>query len=60
VMSYSRGATSHVPEKSLCVDNGSMIATLGRLQLLWGEPTKLDQSGVRQDLRTDETPILWN
>jgi tRNA A37 threonylcarbamoyltransferase TsaD len=60
VMSSSRGATSHVPEKFLCVDNGSMIATLGRLQLLWGEPTKLDESGVRQDLRTDETPILWN
>ena len=60
VMSSSRGATSHVPEKFLCVDNGSMIATLGRLQLLWGEPTKLNESGVRQDLRTDETPILWN
>ncbi len=60
VMSLSRGATSHVPEKFLCIDNGSMIATLGRLQLLWGTPTKLDESGVRQDLRTDETPILWN
>jgi len=60
VMSLSRGATSHVPEKFLCIDNGSMIATLGRLQLLWGAPTKLDESGVRQDLRTDETPILWN
>ena len=60
VMSLSRGATSHVPEKFLCIDNGSMIATLGRLQLLWGSPTTLDHSGVRQDLRTDETPILWN
>lgn len=60
VMSSSRGATSHVPEKLLCIDNGSMIATLGRLQLLWGSPTTLDHSGVRQDLRTDETPILWN
>jgi N6-L-threonylcarbamoyladenine synthase len=60
VMSSSRGATSHVPEKFLCIDNGSMIATLGRLQLLWGTPTALDHSGVRQDLRTDETPILWN
>ena len=59
-MSLSRGATSHVPEKFLCIDNGSMIATLGRLQLLWGNPTALDHSGVRQDLRTDETPILWN
>ena len=60
VMSLSRGATSHVPEKFLCIDNGSMIATLGRLQLLWGDSTKLEDSGVRQDLRTDETPILWN
>ena len=60
VMTANRGGKSHVPEKMLCVDNGSMIATLGRLQLLWGSPTKLEESGVRQDLRTDETPILWN
>mgnify|MGYP003324957909 CR=1 FL=1 len=59
-MSNDRMATSHVPIKPLCVDNGSMIATLGRLQLLWGEPTRLESSGVKQDLRTDETPILWN
>jgi tRNA A37 threonylcarbamoyltransferase TsaD len=60
IMSESRGGTSHVPIKALCVDNGSMIATLGRLQLLWGNPTELSESAVRQDLRTDETPILWN
>jgi N6-L-threonylcarbamoyladenine synthase len=59
-MARSRGGTSHVPEKFLCVDNGSMIATLGRLQLLWGSPTVIEESGVKQDLRTDETPILWN
>tara|TARA_B100001996_G_C18650253_1_gene589112 strand:+ start:444 stop:1505 length:1062 start_codon:yes stop_codon:yes gene_type:complete len=59
MMAESRGATSHVPIKSLCIDNGSMIATLGRLQLLWGGPTELSASGVRQDLRTDETEILW-
>lgn len=45
VMSLSRGATSHVPEKFLCIDNGSMIATLGRLQLLWGSPTTLESFG---------------
>ena len=60
IMATSRDSTSHVPEKFLCIDNGSMIATLGRLQLLWGSETALDESGVRQDLRTDETPILWN
>ena len=60
IMAESRGCTSHVPSKALCIDNGSMIATLGRLQLLWGSPTSLEESAVRQDLRTDETPILWN
>ena len=60
IMATSRDSTSHVPEKFLCIDNASMIATLGRLQLLWGSETPLDESGVRQDLRTDETPILWN
>ncbi|MEC7704505.1 MAG: KEOPS complex N(6)-L-threonylcarbamoyladenine synthase Kae1 [Candidatus Thermoplasmatota archaeon] len=60
IMAESRDSTSHVPIKPLCIDNGSMIATLGRLQLLWGEETKLSASGVRQDLRTDETEILWH
>ena len=60
IMSENRGGSSHVPIKALCVDNGSMIATLGRLQLLWGNPTEFIDSAVRQDLRTDETPILWN
>ena len=60
IMSENRGGSSHVPIKALCVDNGSMIATLGRLQLLWGAATELSDSAVRQDLRTDETPILWN
>ena len=59
-MSEDRDGSSHVPEKSLCIDNGSMIATLGRLQLLWGEPTPLSDSAVRQNLRTDQTAILWH
>jgi glycoprotease/Kae1 family metallohydrolase len=60
VMAAERGAASFVPEKSLCIDNGSMIATLGRLHLLWGDCTSLEDSAVRQDLRTDETEIVWN
>ena len=59
-MAEAREGSSHVPIKPLCIDNGSMIATLGRLQFLWGPPTRLDASGVRQDLRTDETDILWH
>ena len=60
IMANSRGGAAFVPSRSLCVDNGSMIATLGRLQLLWGNPTPIEDSSVRQELRTDETDILWH
>ena len=60
VMTAEREGSSHVPAKMFCINNGSMIATLGRLQLLWGSPTKLEESGVMQDLRTDQTEILWH
>ena len=58
-MAEERGGVSHAPARMYCIDNGSMIATLGRLQLLHGVTTSLDSSGVIQDLRTDETDILW-
>ena len=58
-MAAERDGVSHVPARMYCIDNGSMIATLGRLQLLHGATTSLSSSGVRQDLRTDETDILW-
>jgi glycoprotease/Kae1 family metallohydrolase len=59
-MAEERGASSHVPDKMFCVDNGTMIATLGRLQLANSGPTELKDSAVRQDLRTDETEISWD
>jgi len=59
-MASDREGSSHVPVKALCIDNGSMIATLGRLQILWGDATPIEGSGVRQDLRTDETELLWH
>jgi tRNA A37 threonylcarbamoyltransferase TsaD len=43
-----------------CVDNGTMIATLGRLQLSNTGATPFEKSAIRQDLRTDETPISWD
>jgi tRNA A37 threonylcarbamoyltransferase TsaD len=60
MMAGERSAQSFVPEKMYCVDNGSMIAILGRLQLLYGEDTELRQSAINQHLRTNETPILWS
>ena len=59
IMAKSRGGTSHVPAKKFCVDNGSMIAVLGRLQLNSGEITTLDESSILQYLRTDHTAIAW-
>lgn len=58
-MAAERGASSHVPDRMYCVDNGTMIATLGRLQLANTGATPFDKSAIRQDLRTDETSITW-
>ena len=60
MMAGERSAQSFVPEKMYCVDNGSMIAILGRLQLLHGEDTELRKSAINKHLRTNETPILWS
>lgn len=59
IMAKERGASSHVPERRFCVDNGSMIAVLGRLHLLNGESTPIENSAVNQYLRTDQTVIVW-
>ena len=42
-----------------CIDNGTMIALLGLLQLESIGPTELLDSGVDQMLRTDMTPVAW-
>jgi len=60
LMASERSAESFVPEKMYCVDNGSMIAVLGRLQLLHGKSTEPRNSAIDQHLRTNETPILWS
>ena len=59
LMAIERGAESFVPERKFCVDNGSMIAVLGKLHLMHRDITELSESSVLQYLRTDQTPILW-
>lgn len=59
VMAAERGLKSHVPDRGFCIDNGSMIAVLGRLHVINGETTPIDRSAVMQHLRTDQTPIVW-
>jgi glycoprotease/Kae1 family metallohydrolase len=60
IMCEERGATGHWPPKMYCVDNGTMIALLGRLQMLSSGPTELIDSAVDQMLRTDMTAIAWS
>ncbi len=59
VMCLERGATAHWPPKMYCIDNGTMIALLGLLQLESIGPTELIDSAVDQMLRTDMTPVAW-
>jgi N6-L-threonylcarbamoyladenine synthase len=59
LMAAEREATSHAPPRMYCIDNGSMIALLGHIELQHGRVTTFDQSAVDQYLRTDQTPVTW-
>jgi universal protein Kae1 len=59
LMAAERGARSYAPPRSLCVDNGAMIAVLGRMMLGAGAITSLQASAVDQRFRTDEVEVTW-
>ena len=59
VMCEERGGTSYSPPNAYCVDNGTMIAELGRRLLESGPPTALGDSAVSPGLRTDQTVVTW-
>lgn len=62
IMCKERGARFFVPEKSVLVDNGAMIAFLGEIMFKSGvkfsgkEAEKLD---IKPRQRTDEVEVLW-
>jgi N6-L-threonylcarbamoyladenine synthase/N6-L-threonylcarbamoyladenine synthase/protein kinase Bud32 len=59
-MCRERGATMHVPEGRLCVDNGAMIAWLGLVMYRDGHiTTPIEKSGVDQRMRTDDVEVTW-
>jgi tRNA A37 threonylcarbamoyltransferase TsaD len=60
MMAEQRGASAVWPEKQYCVDNGTMIAELGRRMLDVGFSTPLEASAVNSTLRTDHTLVNWN
>ena len=58
MMAEDRNGSSHAPPKMYCIDNGTMIAMLGALELD-NRTTSLEGSAIDQYLRTDQTPIQW-
>ena len=59
IMCAERGAKSYAPPKMYCVDNGTMIARLGWLELKEGRVTSLSESAINPSLRTDDSEIIW-
>ena len=59
VMCEQRGSVGTWPEKQYCIDNGTMIAELGRRMLETQNPTSLDSSEINPSLRTDHTIVTW-
>ena len=60
IMCNERGAKAFWPEKRFCIDNGTMIAELGRLLHKVGYSTNLSDSAINPMLRTDHTEIIWD
>ena len=59
IMAKERGADFFVPEKSLCVDNGAMIAWLGILMYDSGTRMKIEETVIDQRFRTDMVDVTW-
>ena len=59
IMCEQRGSVGTWPEKQYCIDNGTMIAELGRRMLETQNPTNLDSSEINPSLRTDHTIVTW-
>ncbi|MEL0336468.1 MAG: hypothetical protein VXA63_05220 [Euryarchaeota archaeon] len=60
VMCKQRGCEGTWPEKQYCIDNGTMIAELGRRMLQTQGPTSFKASAINPSLRTDHTIVTWD
>lgn len=59
IMARERGATLHFPEGEYCIDNGAMIAWTGWLMYEAGMTIDVEDSGIKQDFRTDDVVVNW-
>jgi len=63
IMCKERGAKFFVPEKSLLVDNGAMIAFLGEIMFKSGikfEGKQIDKLDIKPRQRTDDIKVFWS
>ncbi|HLN51065.1 MAG TPA: bifunctional N(6)-L-threonylcarbamoyladenine synthase/serine/threonine protein kinase [Thermoplasmata archaeon] len=58
-MAEGRGAEMFAPPRSLCVDNGAMIAWTGTLALSSGRSVSVERSAVQPRQRTDLVDTPW-
>ncbi len=58
-MAKERNAAWYVPKKSLCIDNGAMIAWLGYLMYQSGIRMPVDHSTINQRFRTEMVEVTW-
>tara|TARA_B100001123_G_scaffold29925_1_gene31482 strand:+ start:115 stop:1095 length:981 start_codon:yes stop_codon:yes gene_type:complete len=59
IMAEERGIKCFVPERSLCVDNGAMIAWLGHQMMSADYPITDEDNVVNQRYRTDMVEVTW-
>ena len=57
IMCRERGAKLFVPENSLLVDNGAMIAYLG--EIMFKKRVRMKDTDIKPRQRTDEVEISW-
>jgi N6-L-threonylcarbamoyladenine synthase/N6-L-threonylcarbamoyladenine synthase/protein kinase Bud32 len=58
-MAAARDAKFAVPPKSLCIDNGAMIAWMGLIMHEAGVRMEMKDTIVKQKFRTDEVDVSW-
>jgi len=58
-MALDRGAKMYVPDRTLCVDNGAMIAWTGLLMYASGVRMSVEDTAINQRFRTDDVDVTW-
>jgi N6-L-threonylcarbamoyladenine synthase len=59
LMAKERGARMFVPDRTLCMDNGAMIAWTGLIMHRGGVRMSVDDTMINQRFRTDEVEVSW-